>query len=194
MLPEEPEVIAAYFRHCQSGNLAFDVGAYCGLSTYELSKRFTHVIAFEPDSINRACLIANLIQHKVTNVTTIPIAMSATTGNAVFFKDGSPASRLARLEYTREPLVPVLTITLEDACARYGVPDLIVMDIEGAEVEVLEASQPLLSHYHIPMAIDTNHGDPSTAQPVTTILKACRYRHVETDTPGGFFTTFAWGR
>lgn len=192
-LPEEPEVIESYFKHCHEGVLAFDIGAYCGLSTYELSKRFTHVIAFEPDTVNHACLIANVLRHKMTNVTTVPMAMAATSGNAVFFKDSSPASRLAKIEYTREPLVPVRTITLADACDMYGVPDLIVMDIEGAEVEVLDSSRDLLSYNRIKLVIDTNHGDPSTAQPVTDILRACRYRHVETDVPGGFFTTHAWG-
>lgn len=191
-LPEEPEVIEAYFRHCHEGALAFDIGAYCGLSTYELSKRFTQVVAFEPDAISRACLIANVTQHKLTNVTIVADAIAATAGNAVFFKDGSPASRLADM-HTQDSLVPVRTITLTDACALYGVPDFIVMDIEGAEVEVLESSYDLLTHERIAMVVDTNHGNTSTATPVTTALKLCRYRHVETHVPGGFFTTYAWG-
>jgi FkbM family methyltransferase len=193
-LPEEPEVVDAYFRHCRGDALAFDVGAYCGLSTYELSRRFKQVIAFEPDTANRACLIANMLLHKLTNVTTVPLAMAPTTGNAVFFKDGSPASRLAMAEYKREPLVTVQTISLTDACAEYGVPDFIVMDIEGAEVEVLESSYDILTRHHPSMVIDTNHGNTSTAAPVTAALKLCRYRHIETDVPGGFFTTFAWGK
>lgn len=192
-LPEEPEVIEAYFKHCHEGALAFDIGAYCGLSTFELSKRFTRVIAFEPDKVNRGCLQANLLQHELANVTVVPDAIAAAYGNAVFFADSSPASRLAKPEYTREPLVPVRTITLTDACGIYGVPDLIVMDIEGAEVEVLDGSRDLLMCNRINLVIDTNHGDPSTAQPVTNILKACGYRHVETDVPDGFFTTSAWG-
>ncbi len=55
--PEEEEALAEYLRwyRPQPGDLVFDIGAHCGVSTYQLSKLVGpegRVIAFEPDPGN----------------------------------------------------------------------------------------------------------------------------------------------
>ena len=54
--PEEEEAIEAYFRYFvpAPGDLVFDIGAHCGISTHHLSTLVGptgRVIAFEPDPI-----------------------------------------------------------------------------------------------------------------------------------------------
>ena len=193
-LPEEPDAVEGYFKHAPDhGALAFDVGAYCGLSTYELSKRFDRVIAFEPDTNNRVCLIDNICRHKLGNVTIVPAAMTAFVGKTTFYAEGCLGSRMALPQYVREPLLEVATINLVAACQMFGVPDFITMDIEGAEIEVLAAARDLLTTEKISLAIDTNHEEASgwTVGRVEAILMACDYE-VETEMPGGFYTTFGW--
>jgi FkbM family methyltransferase len=192
-LPEEPEALADYFKYAQGTKLAFDAGAYCGLSTYEMSQHFEKVIAFEPDNQNRACLVENVIRHKMTNVTIVPFAMTVNTGSAIFYEEGSLGSRMALPHFCRPPLLPVKTISLVDACETYGIPDFICMDIEGAEIEVLAASYELLLRERISLTIDTNHREATgfTFGEVETILRACGYQ-TETEKPGGFYTTWGW--
>ncbi len=192
-LPEEATLVSEYFRHCSYGALAFDVGAYCGVSTYEMSRRFDHVIAFEPDPENRACLLYNIAWHALKNVTVIPCALAASTGQTRFFSEGSLASRLAKPEYTRGTFFTVDTMSLEDACTDFGVPDFIGMDIESAEVQVLDASRTLLKRENISLSIDTNHDEKEgwTFGRVEKILRECGYC-VETERLAGFYNTWAW--
>lgn len=192
-LPEEPAALAAYWRHYQpTGNeTVFDVGAYCGLSVYEAAQRVGRVVAFEPDSVNRRCLERNIQRHSLRNVQVVPAAMAATSGEAIFFEDHALGSRLAKPEYRRPPLLPVPVLSFADACARFGTPAFISMDIEGAEVDVLGAASAELARGHFSLAVDTNHGPGGTARQVETILRGCGYQ-VETSSPAGLLTTWAW--
>ncbi len=193
-LPEEMETLAAYqSRLPEKRALAFDVGAYCGVSTYELARKFDRVIAFEPDLNNLGSLCLNLIRHDLSNTWVLPFAMTAESGIANFYAEGSMASRLALPEYRRGLIIPVRTISLRDACERFGVPDYIKMDIEGAEVEVLSAARDLLTREAITFAIDTAHDKEHgyTFGPVESILRSCGYQK-ETTTPDGNYLTWGW--
>ena len=193
-IPEEPDLMKLYLKHCPSGHLAFDFGAYCGLSTYELSKCFDRVVAFEPDYRNRACLKYNVLLHDLTNVIVWPEAIAGKSECLRFFNEGAIGSRIAKPEYIRGQFTAVQATTLTEVCERFGVPDLILMDIEGAEVAVLECSKELLKREKISFAIDTNHNMPTTTVgPVTKVLEDCGYQ-VETDTPYDMTTTWAWKR
>jgi predicted RNA methylase len=100
-LPEEEESIEDYFHWYEpvEGDLVFDAGAYCGLSTHALATRVGKtgsVIAFEPDAGSFAILKRNLTRHSLTNVTALPIALSATSGQAAFHQEASLGSVLSR--------------------------------------------------------------------------------------------------
>lgn len=187
--PEEYDLIQQYFRHCPKGDLAFDVGAYCGLSTWEMSHRFKRVIAFEPDPLNLGCLITNTIG--LPNVTCLPYAITAKSGKVSFLTEGSPGGSTALSNHDPFHSTEVLSLSLTDACALYGIPDLIAMDIEMAEVEVLDASRYLLSRNKISLSIDTDHGDPNTSGPVEAILHECGY-NVESEMVQGLSNTWGW--
>ena len=192
-VPEEMSTLAAYKDNFPTvKHLAFDVGAYSGVTTYEFARSFDRVVAFEPDMFNLKCLCANIEYHELDNVTLVTAAMSAVTGRARFFAEGSSGSRLALPEYTRGTLVDVYTISLNDACHRYGVPDYIKMDIEGAEVAVLDSSRELLTRENIDIVVDTAHDAAHgyTFGRVEEILRSCGYT-VETTQPDGFYLTTA---
>jgi hypothetical protein len=66
--PEEEEASEESFRWYRpgSGDLVFDMGAHCGVSTYHLSKLVGpqgNVIAFEPDPVNFEFLKRNITLH-----------------------------------------------------------------------------------------------------------------------------------
>ena len=120
-------------------------------------------------------------------------AMTATGLPVKFFSEGALASRLAKDEYVREPLITVGATTLNEAVSCYGIPDFIGMDIEAAEIEILNSSRDLLTRNKISFCIDTNHEENTgwTFGRVESILRECGYT-VETGMPGGFYTTWGW--
>ena len=55
-------------------------------------------------------------------------------------------------------LIPVETISIEDACSEFGcVPHYIKMDIEGAEVAAVDGSARFLKDHDIHFAIESYH-------------------------------------
>lgn len=198
-LPEEPEAIEGYLAHCdlKSTDMVFDCGAYCGASTVAFSKKAKRVFAFEPDSKNRAALRRNLERHKVENVTVLPYALAGQNGTEDFNCESTPGSALPRCNgrASFDGIETVETITLESAFERCGVPDFIKLDIEGAEIEVLESSRELLASKLIPIVVDTNHYVPGggfTKEAVEAILRSLGYEAVESSREyGGYWMTWA---
>ncbi len=162
--PEEEEAIEEYFRwyRPQMGDLVFDVGAHCGVSTYHLSKLVGpggRVIAFEPDPGNFAILKRNIDRHGLTNVVAENAAIASRGGRLAFNAEGTIGSSLVSL-LNRESVGETVTVdalTLEDAFARWGVPAFCKVDIEGAEVDVFRSSGELLRRCRTQFAVDTNH-------------------------------------
>lgn len=194
-LPEEREMLAAYLRHAPARcELAFDLGAYCGLTTMGLAKRFDRVIAFEPDTANFKCLAVNLAVYYIDNVILRQEAVSALTGPISFYHDHSPGSRIAKSDYKRGTIAPVPAMSLLGCFVTFGQPDFIKMDIEGAELEVLQASQVMLTSCdHLSIAIDTHHTANPTANTaaVVELLKSCGYS-TEAAKVSGYWTVWAW--
>ncbi len=73
-MPEEQQAIESYLSAVrpEAGELVFNVGAYCGVTTHRLAQMVGptgRVIAFEPDELNHAALLRNLKRHELQNVT-----------------------------------------------------------------------------------------------------------------------------
>ncbi len=197
--PEEDAIIDAYFRWYkpQPGDCIFDVGAHCGVSTYFFSKGVGpqgRVIAFEPDPVNRSLLLRNIERHHMTNVTVVDAALAANRGHEQFYGEGTIGSCFSRLSSraTVGNLQTVATLTLADAYAKWGDPNLCKMDIEGAEVEVLAAAAELLTSANTQFALDTSHvvNGRLTAGPIEKLLRACGFE-VESAPIAGMMTTWA---
>jgi FkbM family methyltransferase len=165
--PEEEEAIEEYFRwyRPKSGDLVFDMGAHCGVSTYHLSKLVGpegRVIAFEPDPVNFELLKSNIERHGLTNVTAENTAISGTAGELAFNSEGTIGSALLSLLQRDSvgSIVTVKAVTFADAFGQWGVPAFCKIDIEGAEVDVIAKSSDALKKHRINLAIDTNHPKP----------------------------------
>ncbi len=198
-MPEEEAARELYFRWYKpvAGELVFDVGANCGVTTYHFAEAVGptgRVIAFEPDPANYRFLLRNIERHGLRNVIPVQRALSDANGYADFHSEGTLGSGLSSCA-TRPSLgevEQVATMTLESACAEFGTPSYIKMDIEGAEIGVLAAAKEFLSRTSIEFVLDTNHmvkGKRTDAQ-VESILRDAEYR-VETLSEGGFVTTWA---
>jgi len=196
---EEESAIYGYFRWYKPkpGDIVFDLGAYCGFSTYYFSQMVGpsgKVYAFEPDPLNFPLLERNIARHHLANVIPLQVAISDSAGFADFFGDGSLGSALAA-HSDRVPEVAsscVQTITFKEACEMYDVPAFVKIDIEGAEVAVLSAASGFLKSTPIHFTLDTSHivnGELSN-RAVEEIFRACNYE-VESSADSGFMTTWA---
>jgi FkbM family methyltransferase len=122
------------------GRVVLDVGAWVGMYTLLASRRVGpegHVYAFEPNSVSRELLDANLRRNRARNVTIVPAAVTARPGYAWL--------RMHRTAHSPETSVhngsgdvKVPVLSLASFCAGHGIsPDVIKIDVEGAESDVL---------------------------------------------------------
>ncbi len=197
--PEELEAIGDYFRWYEPkpDDLIFDIGAYCGVTAYHLSKRVPggRVYSFEPDPVNFRLLTRNVERHGLKNVTPLPFGISDKTEEAaMFLSEGTMGSRLEEhsTRITVGDAHSIQTLSLADACARYGVPNFVKVDIEGSEIQMLAAAVPFLRSNPMRLAVDTNHWIDGrlTASAVEEIFRSCGYE-TESDNSVGFMTTWA---
>jgi FkbM family methyltransferase len=160
----EPEVQEALAELIEPGQTVYDVGANIGFFTILCSRLVGptgKVYAFEPIPENLVTLRHNIALNNLTNVIVVEQALSASTGTAEMFV--SPWSAFHSLNVDgaskRENHGPdggqitVETVTLDEFVQGEGVsaPDLIKLDVEGAELlvvagmrETLRTVQPLL--------------------------------------------------
>ncbi|HWF33290.1 MAG TPA: FkbM family methyltransferase [Solirubrobacteraceae bacterium] len=160
----EPEVQSALAELIEPGQTVYDVGANIGFFTILCSRLVGphgSVYAFEPIPENLVTLRHNIALNRLTNVVVVEQALSSSTGTAEMFV--SPWSAFHSLDVAgaskRENHGPdggqvtVETVTLDEFVQRDGVsaPDLVKLDVEGAELlvaegmrETLRTVQPLL--------------------------------------------------
>jgi FkbM family methyltransferase len=138
----------------QKGILAFDVGANQGIITALLAKNFESVIAIEPciESFNM------IVSTYPKNCTAINQAVSSRIGTLEMSANKSDLeygmvitltprfiNELQAKKYDPNPREIECT-TIDDLVKKFGIPDLIKVDVEGDEIEVIKGAAQLLSN------------------------------------------------
>jgi FkbM family methyltransferase len=197
--PEEMPALESYFQWYtpKQGDVVFDIGAYCGVFSYLLSKavgQHGRVVSFEPDPLNFEILRRNIERQQLTNVTAINVAVFKVAGQAQFNSEGALGSGLSQTldRPSAGGCVSVETITFEGACRRYGTPTFAKVDAEGAEVEIIGSAQSFLRQHPINFVLDTNHlrDGKLTVEPVEAMFAECGYE-TKSSAESGFMTTWA---
>lgn len=159
----KPEAVAAHQREVDlysgiipTANLIFDIGAYDGHKTAAFMEIARKVVSCEPDpdSFNilkrrfgRRSDKVILLNYAIYNSQTELTLQRNYKGSAfntvnpnwkdILEKDnGRRWDEVIRFDEAIE--VRVTSVTLDDLIKRFGVPDLIKIDVEGSELEVLE--------------------------------------------------------
>lgn len=147
----EPEQADAMVLELKNGQVFFDIGANVGYYSILASKivgKTGTVLACEPVIRNLAYLQRHVVVNKAANVKILAFACSDENGTARFsLGPNSAMGGLASDEKAEnaggDVLVP--TITMDTIAAELGLlPDVIKIDVEGAEVGVLRGGMEIL--------------------------------------------------
>jgi FkbM family methyltransferase len=172
------------FARLSAGQVVLDIGAYSGVTSISFAKAVGesgHVYAFEADAVNYQCAAENVELAGrwmgTKNITLMHRAMWSHCEGILFsneFAMGSSAVVITgggRGSETR-----VASTTLEDFCRKHNVHqvDLIKIDIEGAEIEVLECAARWLTGRKTRLIVEPHlvGGTLSTDRCVAVLEKA----------------------
>jgi FkbM family methyltransferase len=152
----EREVQAAIRRHLAPGGHFWDVGAHIGFFTLIASRAVGptgRVHAFEPNPPSRERLSQTIALNELGNVVVHEEAIAAVEGASVLH--AHPLSPMWTLVAARgeDEGVDVRCTTIVALAELLGVPDLIKIDAEGAEVDVLRGGLAVLSGDRRPVVI-----------------------------------------
>jgi FkbM family methyltransferase len=145
----------AHERHVQEalagllrpGMTFWDVGAHVGFFSLLASRFVTstgHVEAFEPFPPNQVRLTTSIELNQASNVSVHGVALSAASGTASFH--ASSSSLMGSLVPNGSGRrMPVPCMRADDAMATIRAPDVVKIDVEGAELAVLRGASRMLA-------------------------------------------------
>ena len=173
-----------FFRP-QPGDTVVDIGAHIGVYTLKVAKQVGNkgrVISIEPENENHKLLMKNIKINKYQNITPVKIALSDFEGKAdLFLKARSRSHSLIRKTWIT-PIVDVTrttVTTLDKLLHRLSVKrvDILKINVEGAELKVLEGSREFLARERISKIVITPHPPYiQSANEISSYLRAFGYK------------------
>lgn len=118
----------------------WDIGANVGLYTLLASRKAARVIAVEPLPDNIRYLEKHLRLNRITNVEVLDAAVGQECGRQSFCIGENRS-----VGHLGEEGLEVEVVTLDLLCAKNGPPDVIKIDVEGAEFLVLLGAKHCLA-------------------------------------------------
>lgn len=183
----EPGVARALRQYVQPGSCCLDVGAHLGYYTIlmaRLTGRDGLVVAFEPFPENVTALQENLRLNGVENVRLEECALAGRSGNLELTyptNEAMPSTPSAH-GYKVGKAMATVTVparTLDDALAQVKSvgrnPQLVKMDIEGAELEVLQGAEHLLRDVRPILVVEVHGWRAGLGEAIQALLAQARY-------------------
>jgi FkbM family methyltransferase len=146
----EPGISGYILQHLGEGEVFWDVGAHAGYHALVAARTagpHGQVVAIEPDPAICAIFREQLALNGITHCTVVQGAVSDNEGTVTLRRNAldSRTSALQSVGGRTGEAILVPSMTLDGMLARYPRPQMIKMDIEGAEVLALPAGQALFS-------------------------------------------------
>jgi FkbM family methyltransferase len=159
----EREQTAAFCSTVKIGGVVFDVGAnvgYYALLSSTLVGESGRVVAFEPVVRNIHYLHRHVKLNRLRNVTILPTACSDATGATLFSAGRNSAE--GHLTQGSEDILsnPVVTVSVDDFVSATRLsPNVLKIDVEGAEHLVLKGASATLEHAKPAVFLSTHSDD-----------------------------------
>ena len=169
---EKQDLIA---KLVQPGMVVWDVGANAGFYTLAFARLvgdMGYVYAFEPYAENANNLLRHLRLNEISKVTLVQAALGARDG-LIGFRVTESSSMGYTSQEENTYLVPAVSV--DEFLARHpgALPDLIKIDIEGAETDLLLGATQLLRDSS-PVVVLALHGQAQSNQ-CTELLTSLGY-------------------
>lgn len=180
MAQVDPSLLRFVSRYVKKGDVVWDIGANIGLFTLTAAYKAGLVVAVEPDEsasnlLKRSCqdLSVALISSAVGNSVGVRSLHLAKRSNSANFLEGYGTTQTGG---TRE-VVRVHTVTLDWIAQKFPLPDVLKIDVEGAEVEVFEGCSFLSTKRPIILCEVSSENSPR----ITEILHRYGYQLFDGD-------------
>ncbi len=143
--PYESKLVREYVK---SGMIVYNIGAnlgYYALLASECVGPSGQVVAFEPEPKNLELLRRTILENGCANVVLVSSAVSERSGEATLsLSPTNSGDHQLRMEAGREH-IQVSTVSIDDFISQgQAPPDAIIMDVQGAELDVLRGAESLL--------------------------------------------------
>jgi FkbM family methyltransferase len=139
----EEDVLQFMMSRITSADIVFDVGAYQGLHTILFARVARRVAAFEPNPSTFGTLLDTLTANRASNVVAFPVAIGRETKTATLWGSGSASSLQPLIDGLEKKNVNV--VTLDGFAKEQSLwPDVMKIDVEGAEYDVLSGASACL--------------------------------------------------
>lgn len=138
----------ALARELKPADTFFDVGANAGFFTLIAARIIGphgQCVAFDPSPENCASIREQMQLNGFQNCTVLQEAIADCEGTAAF-SFATPGSAMGHLGASRpgECHLKVQTMSLDGAAKRFGRPNFVKMDIEGAEIQAMRGARQML--------------------------------------------------
>lgn len=150
----EPHIVQVLAKHLEPGMVCFDVGAHIGYLSLTMSQLVGpngKVVSFEASPTNYRALQANIQSNQIQNMQAIHKAVSNQPEMVRFATfDYSLVGHIATDDTPADGKIEeVEAVSIDDCIFNQGfrAPDLIKIDVEGAEVKVFNGMLETLRYY-----------------------------------------------
>ncbi|NPV56258.1 MAG: FkbM family methyltransferase [Anaerolineae bacterium] len=145
-LDDERDFLLDVLHELTDTDTFYDIGACIGVFSLHAARRARRVVAFEPDPSFRAHLQTNIRINRFDNLNVLPYAVSDQPGDVTLFTEGTAGRSPSLGDATFAGQIQVEARALDDLVARgeLPAPDVIKMDIEGAECLALRGAHAIL--------------------------------------------------
>lgn len=146
-----------FAAHIKPGQVVYDVGAHVGYYALLAAIRVGRngrVWAFEPVPENFAFLQQHVELNQISNITCMQMAVARASGTTHFRLGGTRSTG----KLSAEGELAVATLCLDDlvSASRALPPDVIKIDVEGAELEALQGARSVLLSTHPKLYVATH--------------------------------------
>lgn len=146
-----------FSAHIKPGQVIYDVGAHVGYYSLLAATRVGrggHVWAFEPLPENFAFLQQHIALNQISNITCMQTAVAQSSGTTLFRRGGTRST--GKLSARGE--LAVATLCLDDLVSGSNAlpPDVIKLDVEGAELKALQGAGNVLLASHPKLYVATH--------------------------------------
>jgi FkbM family methyltransferase len=151
----EKDVILTWeaFLQLQTTSVVLDIGANAGYYSLIASKKVRKVYAFEPSPLMRQQLEKNIALNGIQNISVEPYAVSNKNGSAILYLSADNNSGMTGMQPAENfsgTTEIVKTVSIDEWIRTKDSPtiDVVKIDVEGAEMKVLEGMKNVLERDH----------------------------------------------